>query len=113
MKLQWKLAVVLLIGMLVASQIATIRYALAVGSEIEHAAGEAKAAHDALDRAGGDYKQMLAHWTAMSKMPMTATEKEFLQLAGQSAATQKALWDTNAHALSAIQDLWKHASNNK
>ncbi len=113
MKLQWRLATVLLIGMLVASQIATIRYALAVGGEIEHAASEVKAAKEALDRADHDSKEMITHWTTMSKMQMTPAEKEFLKLAAESAATQKALWDTNAHALSAIEDLWKRTNYNK
>jgi hypothetical protein len=34
---------------IVASQIATSRYALAVGSDITHAVEEVKAAHDAMD----------------------------------------------------------------
>ncbi len=113
MKLQWKLVIGLVIGMLMVGQVASIRYALSAGNELNLAAGELKAAKDSMEIAGKDYKELVTSWTAMNKMQMNPMEKEMMKLAGQSAALQKAIWDANSHAFAALDGILKNASERK
>ncbi len=113
MKLQWKLVIGLVIGMLMVGQVASIRYALSAGNELNLAKEELKAAKDSMEVAGRDYKELITSWTAMNKMPQTPMEKEMMGLSKQSAAVQKAIWDANSHALAAMEKILKNASERK
>jgi Tfp pilus assembly protein PilX len=112
MKMPWKVVVVLVIAMLVVGQVMTLRALAAMSENLEGAHTALAAAQAALDKAGKDYQTMASHWNAMGKMSgMTAADKEMWKLVGESAATQKAMWDSSASALKSIEGIWKQAAN--
>jgi len=111
MKLEWKLALFLLIGMLVVGQIATLRFAFATASDLQRAADEIAAAKAAVDQASKNWKTMSDHWTTMGKMTMNPTEKETFKLEGESAQVQKSAVEAESHALAALEATLKHVGS--
>jgi hypothetical protein len=96
MKRQWKkVAMIMLVGLLVAGPLAQIPNAFASPES-----DKAKIANEA---AAKDLQQIMTHMDSMSKMPMTANEKEMMKLLHQMADTIKMLIEANKNLIIAIE----------
>ena len=97
-----KMAMIMLMGLLVAGPIAPYRaFAQNMPSEGAHTA--LAAAQAAQDKAAKDLHGTMASMDSMKKMPMTASEKEMMKMMGQMADTIKNLMEANKQLIEAIK----------
>jgi hypothetical protein len=93
---QWKkVAMIMLVGLLVAGPLAQIQSAIA--------SPESDKAKVANDQAAKDLQQMMMQMDSMSKMPMTANEKAMMKMMHQMADTIKMLIDANKNLIDAVE----------
>lgn len=106
MKLHWKVAIALVIGALLVSQVLTFRALAAMDENME---GAHTALQAAMEKANKSYQDMASHWSKMNGISgMSAMDKDMVKLMGQSAAMQKAMMDASNSAIKAIEGVWKH-----
>ncbi len=96
MRRQWKkVAMIMLVGLLVAGPLAQIPSAFA--------SPESDKAKIANDQAAKDLQQIMLQMDSMSKMPMTANEKEMMKMLHQMADTIKMLIEANKNLIIAVE----------
>jgi uncharacterized protein involved in copper resistance len=96
MRKRWKkVAMIMLVGLLVAGPLGQIHSAIASPES-----DKAKVANDA---AAHDLQQMMMEMDSMSKMPMTANEKAMMKMLHEMANTIKMLIDANKNLIDAIE----------
>ena len=101
-----KVAMIMLMGLLVAGPIAPHgAFAQNMPSEGAHTA--LTAAQAAQDKASKDLHDAMTTMDSMKKMPMTANEKEMMKMIGQMADTIKNLMDSNKQLIKAVEELRK------
>jgi hypothetical protein len=96
MRKQWKkVAMIMLVGLLVAGPLGQIHSA--------YASPESERAKVANDQAAKSLSQMMMEMDSMSKMPMTANEKAMMKMLHEMANTIKMLIDANKDLINAIE----------
>jgi hypothetical protein len=96
MRRQWKkVALIMLVGLLVAGPLAQVHSAVA--------SPESEKAKVANDQAAKMLQQMMVEMDSMSKMPMTATEKAMMKMMREMANTIKMLIDANKSLIDAVE----------
>ena|SRR5579864_3465267 len=96
MRKRWKkVAMIMLVGLLVAGPLGQIHSAIASPES-----DKAKVANDA---AAHDLQQMMMEMDSMSKMPMTANEKAMMKMLHEMANTIKMLIDANKNLIDAVE----------
>lgn len=101
-----KLAMIMLMGLLVAGPVAP-HHAFAQNMPSEGAHTALAAAQAAQDKAAKTLHDTMASMESMKKMPMTANEKEMMKMMGQMADTIKNLTEANKQLIEAIKELRK------
>ncbi len=88
MKLHWKVAMVMLIGLLIAGQVVTLKYAAAQSSRMANAAEQLRIANKELKAEEDRLQAILAKWTKMNSMSMSGFDKEIMSLLRDFATDQ-------------------------
>jgi len=99
-----KVAMIMVMGLLVAGPIAPPHAAAQMGEGYDRAVSAAQAA---MDKAAKMHNDMMMHMDSMMKMPMSANEKAMMQQMQQMAAAIQDLVETNKQLLEAIKELRK------
>jgi F420-dependent methylenetetrahydromethanopterin dehydrogenase len=107
-----KLAMVMLMGLLVAGPIVP-HHAFAQNMPSENAHTALAAAQAAQDKAAKDLHDAMTSMDSMKKMPMTANEKEMMKTIGQMADTIKNLMESNKQLIKAVEELRKAQPGSK
>jgi hypothetical protein len=96
MRKHWKkVAVIMLVGLLMAGPLGQIHSAFA--------SPESEQAKVANDRAAKTLSQMMMEMDSMSKMPMTANEKAMMKMLHDMANTIQMLIDANKNLIIAVE----------
>src|SRR5579864_9491768 len=96
MRKHWKkVAMIMLVGLLVAAPLGQIHSAFA--------SPESDKAKVANDQAAKSLSQMMMEMDSMSKMPMTANEKEMMKMLHDMANTIQMLIDANKNLIIAVE----------
>lgn len=109
MKLQWKLVIGLLMGMLVIGQIVAIRYAVARDQDMQSAQSEARDAVKFSDAAQATWNSMHNEMKMMMTMPNGPEKEKAIgkMMQSQDEFNQNVL-TSNVHSLNAIKHIWVH-----
>jgi hypothetical protein len=102
-----KVAMLMLIGLLIAGPTVTLPYANAQGDRFDVIDRAINAAEAAQAKATQQLADMMKHMDSMMKMPMTPNEKAMTGMMEQMAATIKSLLDENKQLLDALKELRK------
>jgi precorrin-2 methylase len=92
---------IMLMGLLVVGPFSQIHNAAAQSETSTQAIAGAKAAND---KAASDLHTMMMHMDSMSKMPMSANEKDMMNMLHQMATIVQMLIDANNHLINAIEN---------
>jgi len=112
MKSRWKkVAMIMLMGLLIAGPVGRLPHAAADNSALGLAHTALGAAEAAEAQAERQYQQMISHMDSMKTMSMTANEKAMMDQAAQMAATMKALMETNKQLIETLKQLIKDREN--
>ncbi len=107
MKLHWKVAIVMLVGLLVVGQIATLHYAIGASERMAAAEQELGAAKKALKAQEDAQAALLVLWNKMSKQPMTPTEKAIMNFLKEEVAERINARQVESHAITAVENMWR------
>lgn len=100
-----KVAMLMLIGLLIAGPSAPLPYANAqAGDKFDAFDRAINAANTAQAKAAKELADMMTHMDSMKKMSMTSTEKAMMGMMEQMAAMIKSLLDTNKLLLDALKE---------
>ena len=113
MKLHWKVAIVMLVGLLVAGQIATLHYAIGASermAQAERDLGEAKAA---LKVEADQQAALLALWNKMFKLPMTKNEIAIMNFLKEEQAERATARQVESGAIRAVEGIWREVNSRK
>ncbi|HKV44485.1 MAG TPA: hypothetical protein VJT32_07405 [bacterium] len=106
-----KVAMIMLMGLLIAGPLASLHHASAQNSPAEGANTALKAAQASEDKAAQMYTQMMMSMDSMKKMPMTGNEKSMMKMMNDMAATIKLLMDSNKQLIEALHNIMMMPAN--
>jgi len=102
-----KVAMIMLMGLLVAGPIAPPHASAQGNMPAEGFNTALSKAEAAQDNATKVYSTMMSQMDSMKKMPMTANEKETMKMMGQMADAMKQLMEVNKQLIETIKELRK------
>ena len=102
-----RVAMLMLIGLLIAGPSVTLPYANAQGDRFDLIDRAINAADAAQAKAAQQLADMMKHMDSMKNMPMTSNEKAMMGMMEQMGAMIKSLLDENKMLLDAIRELRK------
>jgi len=110
-----KVAMIMVMGLLVAGLVGQIHYATAQmeSPALDKADAAVKAAQAAQAQAEKQLKTMMTHMDSMKNMQMSSMEKEMMGGMEQMAMTMKMLLDENKKLIEALRDLVQSSRDKK
>jgi len=109
MKVQWKLVLGLLIGMLAIGQIVAVHQAVANHDEdLAVAQSETRDAAKASQQALNQLQTMNTEMQKMMSMSMTVNEKQMMKVVQAQGEVVQNLYTANIHSLNALNHIWAH-----
>lgn len=101
MTARWKkVAMIMLVGLLLAGPFAQIHNAAAQGEMTSQALTMARSAND---KAASELHQMMMQMDSMSKMPMSDNEKAMMKMIHDLATVVQTLIDVNKQLITAVE----------
>jgi len=114
MKLQWKLIIGVLIGMLVIGQVIAIGYVVAGNRDLLDAQSQARDAANALTQAQTVWTSVNDTMQKMMAMPNgPEKEKAMGNVMQQQSNFDQRILNANVHALNALNHIWTHLNSVK